>query len=105
MYVSSSLQKVHEILFEVPLVSRILPQLDAEQGLRLGSCPRIPVSFVGGIVYQSGISTFLVGFVVFLDVLELSIAVHVVREDQSTTLRRITEIGSTIRGESTGKFW
>ena len=81
-----TVQHVEECVSKVPLPFAILDKLDGEERWPLRPSPGVPVSHVGMVVYEGGMTTFLPLFVVLGNFGEVSIFVDVVRKDEYASL-------------------
>ena len=84
-YVSGANQHVAKLVPKVPVLPSILEELDSKERRSLRASPRVPVSLIRVIVYESGITAVLPFLVVFGDFSQITILVDVVRKDKHTS--------------------
>ena len=92
-YVFGAMQHVVELVPKVPVLPSILEELDRKERWSLRASPRVPVSLVRVIVYESGVAAVLPLLVVFGDFRQITILVDVVRKDEHTSFCRVAKAG------------
>jgi hypothetical protein len=90
-YVSGAIQHVVEFVPKVPMLPSILEELDRKERRSLRASPRVPVSLIRVIVYESGITAVLPFLVVFGNFSQITILVDVVRKDEHTSFCRVAK--------------
>ena len=94
-----SLQEVDEVGTKSPLPVRALAELNTEERRSLRSDPSIPVALERFVVDERSVASILPSLIVLLHLLQVSILVHVVREDEGASLGRVAEVGGRVGRE------
>ena len=94
-----SLQEVDEVGTKSPLPVRALAELNAEERRSLRADPGIPVPLERFVVDERSVASVLPSLIVLLHLLQVSILVHVVREDEGACFGRVAEVGRRVGRE------
>lgn len=92
-YVSGTVQHVVELVSKVPITPSILGKLDGKERRPLWPRPRVPVSLVRVVVYESGVAAFLPLDVILGNFGQVAVFVDVSRENEYASLGRIAKGG------------
>ena len=92
-YVSGAMQHVVELVPKVPVLPSILEELDRKERGSLRASPRVPVSLIRVIVYESGVTAVLPLLVIFGDFRQITILIDAVRKDEHTSFCRVAKAG------------